>query len=71
LHKLPESCIEINRLENEADAVARAALAELFRDKLDAADVIKWRGIYQYMETATDRCEDIANVLEGVMIKRT
>jgi hypothetical protein len=71
LHKLPASCIEINRLENEADAVARSALAELFRDKLDTADIIKWREIYQYMETATDRCEDIANVLEGVMIKRT
>lgn len=70
LHSLPESCIEINRLENEADAVARAALAELFRDKIDIADVIKWREIYQYMEMATDRCEDIANVLEGVMIKR-
>jgi predicted phosphate transport protein (TIGR00153 family) len=71
LHKLPESCIEMNRLENEADAVARSALAELFHEQTDIADVIKWREIYQYMEMATDRCEDIANVLEGVMIKRT
>ena len=71
LQKLPERCVEINRLENEADAVARSALAELFHDKIDIADVIKWREIYQYMEAATDRCEDIANVLEGVMIKRT
>jgi len=70
LNKIPEHCIEINRLENEADRVVRAALAELFHDQVDLADVIKWREIYEHMETATDRCEDIANVLEGVMIKR-
>jgi len=71
MSKLPDHCIEINRLENEADAVFRAALAELFKEKVDIADVIKWREIYHYMESATDRCEDIANVLEGIMIKRT
>jgi len=71
LSKLPDHCIEINRLENEADAVFRAALAELFKEKIDIADVIKWREIYHYMESATDCCEDIANVLEGIMIKRT
>ena len=70
LNKIPEHCIEINRLENEADKVVRAALAELFHNQIDLADVIKWREIYDHMETATDRCEDIANVLEGVMIKR-
>ena len=70
LNKIPEHCIEINRLENEADKVVRAALAELFHDHVDLADVIRWREIYEHMETATDRCEDIANVLEGVMIKR-
>lgn len=70
LNKIPEHCIEINRLENEADRVVRAALAELFHNQIDLADVIKWREIYDHMETATDRCEDIANVLEGVMIKR-
>lgn len=70
LNKIPEHCIEINRLENEADRVVRAALTELFHNQVDLADVIKWREIYEHMETATDRCEDIANVLEGVMIKR-
>lgn len=69
LNKIPEHCIEINRLENEADAVMRSALAELFRDRVDLVDVIKWREIYEHMETAIDRCEDIANVLEGVKIK--
>jgi predicted phosphate transport protein (TIGR00153 family) len=73
LSKLPGHCREINRLENEADTVVRAALAELFHDQVDLAGVIrwmKWREIYEHMENATDRCEDIANILEGVMIKR-
>lgn len=67
---IPQHCIEINRLENWADAVLRSALAELFRDNVDLADVIKWREIYQQTEIATDRCEDVADILEGVMIKR-
>ena len=62
-------CVEINRLENMADRVFRAAMGELFDDSLDIASVIKWREIYQYMESATDRCEDVANVLEGVALK--
>ena len=70
MKEVPECCMEINRLENEADAIVRSAVAGLFQDNIDVIDVIKWREIYEYMETATDRCEDIANVLEGVMIKR-
>lgn len=62
-------CVEINRLENVADRVYRSALAELFADSRDIAYVIKWREIYEYMETAIDRCEDVANVLEGVATK--
>ncbi len=62
-------CVEINRLENIADRVFRAAMGELFEDSIDIAQVIKWREIYEYMETATDRCEDVANVLEGVALK--
>ncbi len=61
--------VEINRLENMADRVYRLALAELFDDSTDMAQVIKWREIYQYMESATDRCEDVADVLEGVALK--
>jgi predicted phosphate transport protein (TIGR00153 family) len=64
-----ERCVEINRLENMADTVFRAAMAELFDDTTDIADVIKWREIYEHMESATDRCEDVANVLEGVALK--
>jgi predicted phosphate transport protein (TIGR00153 family) len=64
-----ERCVEINRLENMADRVFRAAMAELFDDTLDITQVIKWREIYEHMESATDRCEDVANVLEGVALK--
>ena len=69
LKKILERCVEINRLENMADRVFRAAMAELFEDEVDIAQVIKWREIYEHMESATDRCEDVANVLEGVAIK--
>jgi predicted phosphate transport protein (TIGR00153 family) len=61
--------MEINRLENEGDKVYREALAELFNDTKDVSLIIKWREIYEHMETATDRCEDVANVLEGVALK--
>jgi predicted phosphate transport protein (TIGR00153 family) len=67
--KLLKRCMEINRLENEGDSVYRAALAELFSDSTETAYLIKWREIYEHMETAIDRCEDVANVLEGVALK--
>jgi len=65
-----KQCVEINTLENEADDVHHAALAELFEAcASDACEVIKWREIYQHLEDATDRGEDVANVLEGVVLK--
>ncbi len=67
--RLLERCIEINRLENIGDRVYRSAMAELFDDSTDMAGVIKWREIYDHMESVIDRCEDIANTLEGVSIK--
>ncbi len=69
LKQILTRCVEINRLENAADRVFRSAMAELFDDSTDIAYVIKWREIYEYMESATDRCEDVANVLEGVALK--
>jgi len=69
LKQVLEHCVEINRLENMADRVFREAMAELFEDTSDMAQVIKWREIYEHMESATDRCEDVANVLEGVALK--
>ncbi len=62
-------CVEINRLENMADRAFRAAMVELFDDSTDVAHIIKWREIYEHMESATDRCEDVADVLEGVALK--
>jgi hypothetical protein len=64
-----EQCVEINSLENEADDVHHAALAELFHDCTDPCQIIKWREIYQHMEDATDRGEDVANALEGIVLK--
>ena len=69
LEKILNSCVEINRLENVADKIYRAALTELFEDSTDIADIIKWREIYEHMESATDMCEDVANVLESVALK--
>jgi predicted phosphate transport protein (TIGR00153 family) len=69
LSSVLKGCVEINRLENLADRVYRAAIAELFNDSTDMAHIIKWREIYAHMESATDRCEDVADVLEGVAIK--
>ena len=69
LKQILTTCVEINRLENAADAIFRSAMAELFDDSSDFAHVIKWREIYEHMESATDRCEDVANVLEGVALK--
>jgi predicted phosphate transport protein (TIGR00153 family) len=71
LDDVTEHCIEINRLENEADEVCREAIAGLFEKGQDPIDVIKWKEIYETMETATDRCEDVANIVEGVALKNT
>ncbi len=69
LKKVLEHCVELNRLENMADKVYRSALGELFEDTSDATHIIKWREVYEHMESATDRCEDVANVIEGVALK--
>ncbi|MGB7574125.1 MAG: DUF47 domain-containing protein [Thermodesulfobacteriota bacterium] len=67
--QLLKRCVEINRLENLGDIVYRSAMAELFDDSANYATLIKWREIYNHMESVIDRCEDIANILEGVAIK--
>ena len=60
---------EINRLENEADTLYLNAMAELFQGEMHPIDVIKWRDIYEALESATDSCEDVAHVLEGIVLK--
>jgi predicted phosphate transport protein (TIGR00153 family) len=65
-----KQCVDINTLENDADEVQHAALAELFEVCFsDTCGVIKWREIYEHLESATDRGEDVANVLEGIVLK--
>ena len=61
--------IEINRLENEADRTHQQAVSRLFDDERDPIVVMKWKEMLDFLEEATDRCEDVANVLEGVMVK--
>ena len=66
-----EHCVEVNRLENEADRVSRNAIAELFDNEKDPIRLIKMKELYEVLETATDKAEDAANVLEAVALKST
>ena len=62
-------CVEVNRLENEADRLLRDELAALFEGETDAIEVIKWKELYETMESVTDRCEDVVNVIEQIVLK--
>ena len=64
-----ENCVEINRRENEADQVARTAIAVLFDKEKDPISLIKLKELFEVLETATDKAEDVANVLETVVLK--
>ena len=63
-----EKCVDINRLENEADAILRRALARMFKEEKDAILIIKWKEVYEHLENATDRAEDVANIIEGAVL---
>lgn len=62
-------CEEIDRLESDADHVLRAALSKLFRDEPDVRNLIKLKAIYEILEMVTDRCEDVANIIEGIIVE--
>lgn len=64
-------CHDIDRLESEADHVMRAAMAKLFRDEPDVRQLIKLRAVYQTMEAVTDKCEDVANIIEGILLQNS
>lgn len=66
---LDKKIIEINRLENEGDDVYRSAMATLFSNGMDTLEVIKWKEIYDFIENSIDACEDVANIVEGVVMK--
>jgi len=64
-------CQDIDRFESEADHVMRTAMAKLFREEPDAKQVMKMRSIYEMLETVTDRCEDVANIIQGIVIENS
>lgn len=66
-----ECCVQVNSLENEADRVSRDAISALFEKETDPIYVIKWKEIYETIEDGTDRCEDVSNVLERIVLKQT
>ncbi len=70
--KLAEHCIKVNSIENEGDKVGRKALAALFSEPdIQALEALKWREIYDYIEMAIDLCEDVGDLLEGIVLKRS
>lgn len=66
---LKRQWIEVNRLENEGDKISRNAIASLFETGNDPIEVIKWKELYEHLETAIDKCEDAANIVEAVVLK--
>lgn len=66
---IQEYCIEINRLENRGDRIFREALAKLFDTVKDPILVIKWKDVYEHLEEANDTCEDVADILESIVLK--
>jgi predicted phosphate transport protein (TIGR00153 family) len=64
-------CEEIDRLESDADRVLRGAMSKLFRDEPDVKNLIKLRTIYELLETISDRCEDVANIIEGIVLENS
>jgi hypothetical protein len=68
---LMERVIGVNSLENEGDRIVRDAIASLFDDDIPCTDVIKWKDIYEILESAIDECEHVANVIESIVLKHS
>lgn len=66
---LKEKIIEVNRLEDDGDGIFRTAVSKLFVTQEDATEVLKWKEIYEHLESTLDACEDVANIVEGVVMK--
>ena len=66
-----KTCEEIDRLESDADRVMRAAMSKLFREETDVRELIKLKAIYELLESISDRCEDVANLIEGVVLENS
>jgi predicted phosphate transport protein (TIGR00153 family) len=70
-NELRDRFIEVNRLENDGDRIYREAVAGLFEGDMKATDIIKWKDVYELLESAIDACEDVANILESIVLKNT
>jgi len=68
--RIKKHFIEVNRLENEGDIIVQSAVAKLFKDSRDPLYVIKWKEIFEIVEAAVDCCEDVANIIEGIVVKQ-
>jgi predicted phosphate transport protein (TIGR00153 family) len=66
-----KTCEEIDRLESDADRVMRAAMSKLFREEVDVRELIKLKTIYELLESISDRCEDVANLIEGIVLENS
>ena len=66
-----KTCEEIDQLEGDADRVMRMAMSQLFRDEVDVRELIKLKAIYELLEKITDRCEDVANIIEGIILENS
>jgi predicted phosphate transport protein (TIGR00153 family) len=64
-------CEEIDRLESDADRVMRSAMSKLFRDNIDVRELIKLKAVYEHLESISDRCEDVANMIEGIVLENS
>jgi len=66
-----KACEEIDKLESDADRVMRAAMSKLFREQEDVRELIKLKAIYEQLESISDRCEDVANLIEGIVLENS
>ena len=66
-----KTCEEIDRLESDADRVMRSAMSSLFRDEPDTRELIKLKAVYEHLESISDRCEDVANLVEGIVLENS
>ena len=66
-----KTCEEIDKLESDADRVMRSAMSRLFREETDVRELIKLKAIYELLESISDRCEDVANLIEGVVLENS
>jgi hypothetical protein len=67
--KILDACVEINTLENEGDMILRTTMAKIFEQEKDPIELIKWKEIFERFEEAMDVCEDVSNIVEGIVLK--